>query len=89
MSDVEAKISGITGTLHTTEGDYDMGAPTRVAIDGRCATYTFVRRSSGFVGVVEAFTLWIGGLAIRRPAGPIALDSGADVTVEQVVMMEV
>jgi hypothetical protein len=64
------RITGITGTLHTSRGDVEMGEPTDVSFVGSRVSFRFQRYAiREMYGWLEAFTLRLGDQVVRKPIG--------------------
>jgi hypothetical protein len=64
------EVSDVTGTLHTTEGDIEMGAPRRIVLNGQVMRFIFGRHYAREAGNAFALTLRMGTETLRKAIEP-------------------
>lgn len=78
-------VHDVLGTLHTTAGDIEMGAPADVVLKAHRLTFTWQHLAASDVhGEMTAFTIRFGERAIKRELNPHQLPiPGGDITITQ------
>jgi hypothetical protein len=87
VSSIEANVTGVYATVHTTAGDIATGPPTRVDIDCESLLFYLPIEWAPFDGTIETVTLHLGTMNATLPGGNISFREGSSVTVVSPVLI--
>ena len=89
MSIAICDIQGISGTLHTTRGDLDMGQPRRLQVRGSAMDLYFEAPAARPHGETTGFSLTVGPDTVRREMEGTTLPRHGTFTVIQRIYLDV
>lgn len=88
LTAIPCRVTGVYGTLHTSAGDLDTGAPRSMRIDCETLHFEFVVDKSPVGGVIHNMTLHFGVLSVLLAVDAPRIWKGDRVHVMQSIVID-